>query len=223
MDAAAVVNSDSTAQARTFEAQGFEELHVIDLDAVVAGKPVNTVAIEAILAAVTIPVQLGGGIRDMATVEAWLSKGVNRLLIGTAAIQDPTFVRLAAQHFPSRIAVGIDARQGELFIGGRSRGLAASVIDIARQFEGAGVAAIVYNDLHREGTLRGLDLRTGIALAEAVSIPVIVGGGIGSIEDVVALLQPGAERIFGAIVGRAIYERQLDVQKALALIKLSRS
>jgi phosphoribosylformimino-5-aminoimidazole carboxamide ribotide isomerase len=222
MVGATVFNSDPTAQARAFEAEGFKQLHVVDLDAVVAGRPINSGSVEAILRSVSIPLQLGGGIRDMATVEFWLAKGVNRLLLGTAAVRDPRFVGLAARRFPSQIAVAVDARQGQVSVQGRSIPVKTSVLDAVRPFEDSGVAAVVYTDLSREGMLGGLDIETAVALADAVSIPIMVAGGFGSITDVQALLEPRARKVYGAIVGRAIYEGKLDGKAALSMIAEAR-
>jgi phosphoribosylformimino-5-aminoimidazole carboxamide ribotide isomerase len=219
MAQATVFNDDPAAQAASFEADGFRWLHVVDLDGAFAGRPVNAAAVDAILARVGFPVQLGGGIRDMRTVEGWLAKGVARVIIGTAAVRDPGFVRAAAKAFPGRVAVGIDARGGMVAVEGWAETSALSALDLGRRFEDAGVAAIVYTDIARDGMLQGLDLAGTRALAEALSIPVIASGGLASIADVEALLAPGNRRIAGAITGRALYDGRLDARAALRLIE----
>ena len=186
MARATVFHRDPASQARAFEAQGFEYLHIVDLDGAFAGKPVNAAAVDRILESVSIPVQLGGGVRDMATTEGWLGKGVTRVIIGTAAVRDPAFVKQAAKAFPGRVAVGLDARDGKVAVEGWAEASELSVLDIARRFEDAGVAAIIYTDIARDGMLKGLNLDATIALAEAISIPVIASGGLASIEDVQA-------------------------------------
>jgi phosphoribosylformimino-5-aminoimidazole carboxamide ribotide isomerase len=218
MARATVFNRDPAAQARTFEAQGFEYLHIVDLDGAFAGKPVNSDAVEKIVQAIKIPAQLGGGVRDMTTVEGWLAKGVSRVIIGTAAVRDPAFVKEAARRFPKRIAVGLDARDGKVAVEGWAATSELSALDIARRFEDAGVSAIIYTDIARDGMLKGLNLDATIALADAVSIPVIASGGLASLEDVKALLQPRARKLAGAIAGRALYDGRLDPAEALALL-----
>ena len=218
MARATVFNRDPAAQARAFEQQGFQYLHVVDLDGAFAGKPVNAQAVDAILRAIRIPLQLGGGVRDMATVDGWLGKGVSRVIIGTAAVRDPDFVKAAARKYPGRVAVGLDARDGKVAVEGWAETSQLSALDIARRFEDAGVAGIVYTDIARDGLLRGLNLDATIALAEAVSIPVIASGGLGSIDDVKALLQPRARKLAGAIAGRALYDGRLDPAEALKLL-----
>jgi phosphoribosylformimino-5-aminoimidazole carboxamide ribotide isomerase len=222
MARATVFHRDPAAQAQTFEAQGFEYLHVVDLDGAFAGKPVNAAAVERIIAAVSMPVQLGGGIRDMAGIEGWLGKGVARVIIGTAAVRDPELVKRAARNFPARIAVGLDARNGKAAVAGWAQTSELSVLDLARRFEDAGVAAIVYTDIARDGLLKGLNLDATIALAEAVAIPVIASGGLASLDDVRALLSPRARKLAGAIAGRALYDGRLDAAAALALIRAAR-
>src|SRR5579875_3622212 len=173
---ATVFHRDPAAQARVFARQGFEYLHVVDLDGAFAGRPMNAAAVERILASAGIPVQLGGGIRDTATVEAWLEKGVTRVIIGTAAVRDPPFVKQAARDYPGRIAVGLDARDGKVAVEGWAETSEVTALDIAKRFEDAGVAAIVYTDISRDGMLQGLNLDATVALADAVSIPVIASG-----------------------------------------------
>lgn len=218
MARATVFNRDAAAQARAFQTQGFAYLHVVDLDGAFAGKPVNAAAVDRILESIDIPLQLGGGIRDLATVEGWLAKGVTRVIIGTAAVRDPGLVRKAASAFPGRVAVGLDARDGKVAVEGWAETSQLSALEIARRFEDAGVAAIVYTDIARDGLLKGLNLEATIALAEAVSIPVIASGGLASLDDIRALLEPRARRLAGAIAGRALYDGRLDPAAALALI-----
>ena len=219
MTRATVFSRDPAAQAQAFERQGFAYLHLVDLDGAFAGKPVNAAAVERILAAVKIPVQLGGGIRDRATIDAWLAKGIRRVIIGTAAVRDPAFVTAAARAFPQRIAVALDARNGKVAVEGWSQTSQFSAIEVARRFEDAGVAAIVYTDVDRDGMLKGLNLDATIALAEQVSIPVIASGGLASLADVRALVAPRARKLEGAIVGRALYDGRLDAPAALALLR----
>ncbi len=223
MARATVFNLDPSAQARAFAAQGFEYLHVVDLDGAFAGKPVNAQAVEGMLKAITMPVQLGGGIRDLATVEAWLSKGVTRVIIGTAAVRDPELVKRAAKQFPGRVAVGLDARDGKVAVQGWAETSEVTALEIAQRFEDAGVAAIIFTDIARDGLLKGLNLDATIALAESISIPVIASGGFASIEDVKALLTPRAKKLAGAIAGRALYDGRLDAAAALALIRNARA
>ena len=223
MARATIFHRDPAAQARAFEMQGFEYLHIVDLDGAFAGKPVNAGAVDRILETVGLPVQLGGGVRDTATVEAWLDKGVTRVIIGTAAVRDPPFVKQAARDFPGRVAVGLDARNGKVAVEGWAETSELSALEIARRFEDAGVAAIVYTDIARDGMLQGLNLDATIALAEAISIPVIASGGLASIDDIKALLKPRAKKLAGAIAGRALYDGGLDAAEALKLIRETRA
>lgn len=223
MARATVFNLDPAAQAKTFETQGFEYLHVVDLDGAFAGKPVNAQAVEAMLKVVKFPVQLGGGIRDLATVEAWLSKGIRRVIIGTAAVRDPALVKEAAKKFPGRVAVGLDARDGKVAVEGWAETSTVTALDIAQRFEDAGVAAIIFTDIARDGLLKGLNLEATIALAAAISIPVIASGGLASIDDVKALLTPRAKKLEGAISGRALYDGRIDPAEALTLIRNARA
>jgi len=218
MARATVFNRDPAAQAQAFERQGFRYLHIVDLDGAFAGKPVNAAAVERIRKTVAIPMQLGGGIRDMATVEGWLSKGIDRVIIGTAAVRDPDLVKRAARQFPGRVAVGLDARDGKVAVEGWAETSQLAALDIARRFEDAGVAAIIYTDIARDGLLKGLNLDATIALADAVDIPVIASGGLASLDDVRALLAPRAKKLAGAIAGRALYDGRLDAAGALSLI-----
>jgi phosphoribosylformimino-5-aminoimidazole carboxamide ribotide isomerase len=223
MARATVFNLDPAAQAKSFAAQGFEYLHVVDLDGAFAGKPRNAHAVEAMLRVVTMPLQLGGGIRDLGTVEAWLTKGVARVIIGTAAVRDPELVKNAAKKFPGRVAVGLDARDGKVAVEGWAETSAVTALEIAQRFEDAGVAAIIFTDIARDGLLKGLNLDTTIALADRISIPVIASGGLASIDDVKAMLSPRAKKLAGAIAGRALYDGRLDPAAALALIKAARA
>jgi phosphoribosylformimino-5-aminoimidazole carboxamide ribotide isomerase len=218
MAQATVFNDDPVAQARAFEAQGFTWLHIVDLNGAFAGKPVNAPAVEAILGSVSIPVQLGGGIRDLATVEMWLGKGVRRVILGTAAVKNPPLVREACQRFPGRIVVGIDARGGKVAVEGWAERSELDAIELARRFEDAGVAAIVYTDIDRDGVLQGINLSATAVLARATSIPVIASGGLAGIDDVEALLRPEYAILQGVIAGRALYDGRLDAREALALI-----
>jgi phosphoribosylformimino-5-aminoimidazole carboxamide ribotide isomerase len=223
MARATVFNLDPAAQAKSFAAQGFEYLHVVDLDGAFAGKPINARAVEAMLKAVTMPVQLGGGIRDIGTVEAWLAKGVARVIIGTAAVRDPELVKSAAKKYPGRVAVGLDARDGKVAVEGWAETSQVTALEIAQRFEDAGVAAIIFTDISRDGLLKGLNLEATIALADRIAIPVIASGGLASIEDVEAMLQPNAKKLAGAIAGRALYDGRLDPVAALALIRAART
>jgi phosphoribosylformimino-5-aminoimidazole carboxamide ribotide isomerase len=223
MARATVFNLDPAAQAQAFITQGFEYLHVVDLDGAFAGKPVNAQAVEAMLKTIRIPVQLGGGIRDLATVEAWLAKGITRVIIGTAAVRDPELVKAAARKFPSRVAVGLDARDGKVAVEGWAETSQVTVLEIAQRFEDAGVAAIIFTDIARDGLLKGLNLDATIALADAISIPVVASGGLASIEDVKAMLAPRAKKLAGAIAGRALYDGRLDPAAALTLIRNARA
>jgi phosphoribosylformimino-5-aminoimidazole carboxamide ribotide isomerase len=223
MARATTFNRDPAAQAKAFEQQGFQYLHIVDLDGAFAGKPMNAAAVEQILAAVDIPAQLGGGIRDRATIEAWLAKGISRVIIGTAAVRNPPLVKEAARAYPGRVAVGLDARDGKVAVEGWAETSELSALDVARRFEDAGVAAIIYTDVARDGMLQGLNLDATIALADAVSMPVIASGGLASIEDVRALLAPRARKLAGAIAGRALYDGRLDASAALNLIRAARA
>jgi phosphoribosylformimino-5-aminoimidazole carboxamide ribotide isomerase len=223
MARATVFHKDPAQQAHTFETQGFKHLHVVDLDGAFAGKPMNGAAVERILKTISMCVQLGGGIRDMATVDAWLDKGINRVIIGTAAVRNPALVKDAAKKYPGKIAVGLDARDGKVTVQGWAEISELSALDIARRFEDAGVAAIVYTDVTRDGMLKGLNLDATIALADAVSIPVIASGGLSSIEDIKAMLEPRARKLEGAIAGRALYDGRLDAAEALKLIRDARA
>ncbi|MFZ4807416.1 MAG: 1-(5-phosphoribosyl)-5-[(5-phosphoribosylamino)methylideneamino]imidazole-4-carboxamide isomerase [Hyphomicrobiaceae bacterium] len=218
MAEATVFNTDPAAQARSFQAQGFEWVHVVDLNGAFAGKPVNGAAVDAILAAVSVPVQLGGGIRDHATIDLWLEKGIRRVILGTIAVRDPGLVKDACRRHPGRIVVGIDARDGKVAVEGWAETSQMTAVELARRFEDAGVAAIVFTDIGRDGMLKGLNLEATAALARATRIPVIASGGLASLADVEALLRPEHAMLEGAITGRALYDGRLDAQAALALI-----
>ena len=216
MDQATVFNDDPGAQAKAFQDQGFEWLHVVDLNGAFAGKSINGEAVDAILSATTNPVQLGGGIRDLKQIEAWLDKGVRRVILGTVAVRDPALVKEACRLFPKQVAVGIDAKGGYVAVEGWGETSKLTAVSLAKQFEDAGVSAIIYTDIDRDGILKGLNFPSTIALAEAVSIPVIASGGIGSIADVQAVRAAGLP---GVIVGKALYEEKIDpaeLFKALA-------
>lgn len=219
MASATVFGDDPAAQARAFVAAGCEWLHLVDLNGAFVGKPVNAAAVEAILAAVSVPVQLGGGIRDLATIEAWLARGLARVILGTVAVEAPTLVRQAAATFPGRIAVGIDARAGRVATRGWARETGVVAGDLARQFEDAGVAALIYTDINRDGAMGGPNIAATEALARAVSIPVIASGGVASVADLLALKATGV--IAGAISGRALYDGAIDLAAALRALRFA--
>ena len=218
MDQATVFNDDPADQALAFEGQGFSWLHLVDLDGAFAGKPMNAHAVESILAATKLPVQLGGGIRTMKTVEGWISCGIKRVIIGTAAVRDPTFVRAAAAAFPGQVAVGIDARDGRVAVDGWAQISEMSAVELGKRFEDAGVCAIIYTDIARDGILKGLNIEMTLDLANHLSIPVIASGGLASLADIEQLLTPQCAVLEGAITGRALYDGRLDPKEALALI-----
>ncbi|UOK72222.1 1-(5-phosphoribosyl)-5-[(5-phosphoribosylamino)methylideneamino]imidazole-4-carboxamide isomerase [Ancylobacter polymorphus] len=218
MARATIFNHDPAQQAAQFEAQGFRYLHIVDLDGAFAGAPVNAAPVERILEAVSMPVQLGGGIRDIGRVEDWLEKGITRVILGTAAVRDPAFVKEAARRFPGRVAVGLDAKDGRVAVEGWAETSDLTALELAQRFEDAGVAAIIYTDIARDGLLKGLNMEATIALAEAISIPVIASGGLASLDDVKALMEPRAAKLEGAITGRALYDGRLDPRAALALV-----
>ena len=218
MDQATVFNDDPAAQAKAFEDAGCEWLHLVDLNGAFAGAPVNAAAVEGILAAVSVPCQLGGGIRDMGTIEAWLAKGLARVILGTVAVRDPALVKEAAKAFPGKVAVGIDARDGMVAVEGWAETTDVTATDLAKQFEDAGVAAIIYTDIERDGAMQGPNVAATAALAHAVSIPVIASGGVSSMEDLAALKACGAP-LDGAISGRALYDGRIEVAAAAALLK----
>ncbi|HDZ74136.1 MAG TPA: 1-(5-phosphoribosyl)-5-[(5-phosphoribosylamino)methylideneamino]imidazole-4-carboxamide isomerase [Aurantimonas coralicida] len=221
MDEATVYNADPAAQARDFRDAGFSHLHVVDLNGAFEGKAVNGGAVEAIVAAVgdDMKIQLGGGIRTLADIERWLEKGLARVILGTVAVRDPDLVKQAARSFPSRIAVGIDAKGGKVAVEGWAETSALTAIDLARRFEDAGVAAIIYTDIDRDGVLAGINWDSTIDLAEAMSIPVIASGGLASLADVVRLTMPDAHKLEGAISGRALYDGRIDAREALKVLQ----
>ena len=221
MTKATIFNEDPAAQAQAFARQGFEYLHVVDLDGAFVGCSMNAAAVEAILAAVEIPLQLGGGIRDIDGIEAWLGKGVARIVLGTAAVRDPALVRRAARLYPGHIAVGIDARGGAVAVEGWAKTSPFTAAELGKRFEDAGVAAIVYTDIFRDGVLKGLNIEATLALADSLRIPVIASGGLASLADVDRLLMPDCAKLAGAIAGRALYDGRLDPAEALALIRLA--
>ena len=221
MDRATVYGDDPAVQAKAFEEIGFRYLHVVDLNGAFDGRSVNGDTVTAILDAVSMPVQLGGGIRDMAGIARWLDRGVTRVILGTVAVRDPDLVRAAAKRFPGRIVVGIDARGGKVAVEGWAETSEMTAVDLARAFEDAGVAAIVYTDIDRDGILTGLNLDATLDLARAVSIPVIASGGLASMADIEALCAPDAGILEGAITGRALYDGRIDAKAALALLASS--
>jgi phosphoribosylformimino-5-aminoimidazole carboxamide ribotide isomerase len=219
MEQATVFNDSPAAQAKIFEEQGFKYLHVVDLNGAFAGESVNGRAVEAILEAVSFPVQLGGGIRTLDDVERWLGKGLARVILGTVAVRDPDLVREAARRFPGQVAVGIDARGGRVAVEGWAETSELTAVELARRFEGAGVAAIVYTDIDRDGVLSGINWDATLDLARAVSIPVIASGGLASMDDIRRLAQPDARVLEGVISGRALYDGRIDSREALALLQ----
>lgn len=218
MDAATVFNDDPAAQARAFEDQGFKYLHIVDLNGAFEGRPVNAAAVESILGALSIPAQLGGGIRDLATIETWLVRGITRVILGTVAVRNPDLVREACRRFPGRIAVGIDAKGGRVAVEGWAETSELTAIELAQRFEDAGASAIIYTDIERDGVLKGLNLPATAELARATRIPVIASGGLASIDDVKALLRPEYAMLEGAITGRALYDGRIDPAEALRLL-----
>ena len=218
MDKATVFNDDPASQAAQFVEAGCEWLHLVDLNGAFAGEPVNAAAVEAILERVSVPTQLGGGIRHMATIERWLEKGLKLVILGTVAVENPALVREAASAFPGQVAVGIDARNGLVATRGWAEKTDVQVTDLAQSFEDAGVAAIIYTDINRDGAMQGPNIEATAALAYAVSIPVIASGGVSSLDDLLALRDCGAP-LNGAISGRALYDGALDLKEALAALK----
>ena len=219
MEQATIFNDSPAAQAKSFEDQGFEYLHVVDLNGAFAGESVNGAAVEDILKTVKFPVQLGGGIRTLAHIESWLDRGLSRVILGTVAVRDPGLVKAAAAAFPGKVAVGIDAKGGKVAVEGWAETSELSVIDLARRFEGAGVAAIIYTDIDRDGILTGINWDSTLELARAVSIPVIASGGLASMDDIRRMTLPDAQVLEGAISGRALYDGRIDSREALALLK----
>ena len=222
MEQVTVFNDNPADQAIAFENAGFEWLHLVDLNGAFAGRPVNADAVEAILAAVDIPAQLGGGIRDMQTIGDWLERGIRRVILGTIAVRDPELVKQACKAFPGQVAIGIDARGGRVAVEGWAETSELSAIDLARRFEDAGAAAIIYTDIDRDGVLKGLNIASTLELANAVSIPVIASGGLASMDDIRRLLEPDCAILEGAISGRALYDGRVDWEDALALIEAAK-
>lgn len=219
MNQATVFNTDPAAQARDFEAQGFSWLHLVDLNGAFEGEPVNAAPVEEVLKACSLPVQLGGGIRNMEIASRWIEKGIARIILGTAAVNDPDFVKQAAAAFPGKVALGLDAKDGKVAVEGWAEASTLSVLDVAKRYEDMGIAAIIYTDIARDGILAGLNIQATVALAESVDIPVIASGGLASIEDVKALISAECPGLDGAISGRALYDGRIDPAEALALIK----
>ena len=217
MEQATVFNDNPAAQARAFVDAGCEYLHLVDLNGAFAGTPINGAAVEAILADVDVPTQLGGGIRDMATIEMWLARGISRVILGTVAVENPDLVREAARHFPNQIAVGLDAREGRVATRGWAEETNVMVTDLAKSFEDAGVAAIIYTDINRDGAMAGPNIEATEALARATTLPVIASGGVSSLADLIALRDTGV--IAGAISGRALYDGAIDLTAALAALR----
>ena len=217
MTQATVFNTDPAAQAEAFQRAGFERLHLVDLNGAFAGHPVNGEAVTAILEAVELPTQLGGGIRDARTAEAWLERGLGRIILGTLALAEPDTVRALAGRFPDRVAVGIDARGGRVAVEGWARQSETSAADLARRFEDAGIAAIIYTDIDRDGVLQGVNVEATASLAEQLSIPVIASGGVAGLDDIRALKSVSRLGIEGVIIGRALYDGRIEPEAALAL------
>ena len=217
MRSATVFNEDPAAQARTFEAQGFRWLHVVDLDGAIAGRPVNAAAVESILRAVAIPVQLGGGIRDAGSIERWLERGVRRVILGTAALANPALVREACHAYPGSIAVGIDARGGKVAVEGWAKTSEVPALELALRVEDAGVTTIIYTDIDRDGALTGVNVEATAALATRLETPVIASGGVASLNDIRALQRHESDGIEGVICGRALYDGRIEPKAALAL------
>ncbi|MEI9429315.1 1-(5-phosphoribosyl)-5-[(5-phosphoribosylamino)methylideneamino]imidazole-4-carboxamide isomerase [Mesorhizobium sp. Cs1299R1N3] len=219
MTTATIYNDDPAAQAKAFEEQGFEWLHVVDLNGAFQGQSVNSAAVGAILKATRNPVQLGGGIRTLEQIEDWLDRGLARVILGTVAVRDPDLVKQACKAFPGKVAVGIDAKGGKVAVEGWAEASSLGVIELARKFEGAGIAAIIYTDIDRDGVLTGINWDATIDLADAVSIPVIASGGLASIADIVRMTMPDAQKLEGAISGRALYDGRIDPAEALAILQ----
>jgi phosphoribosylformimino-5-aminoimidazole carboxamide ribotide isomerase len=219
MDAATVFNNDSGMQARAFEDQGAEYLHVVDLNGAFAGKTVNANAVNLILASIKMPIQLGGGIRTLETIEYWLSVGVTRVILGTIALKNPDLVRAACKRFPNQIAIGVDAKDGFVATQGWADVSDIKAIDLSKQFEDAGVAALIYTDISRDGAMEGPNVKATLEIASAVSIPVIVSGGISSMADIREIANVGPGKLEGVISGRAVYDGHVSVSKATQMLK----
>ena len=218
MDQATIYNDDPAAQAKHFAHQGFKYLHLVDLNGAFEGRPINRSATESIVKAVALPIQLGGGIRDLAIIEMWLTTGITRVILGTVAVRNPDLVKQACKLFPGRIAVGIDAKGGHVAVEGWAESSSLGITELAKKFEGVGVSAIIYTDIDRDGILTGINWPSTIALANAISVPVIASGGLASIDDVKRLLETDARKLEGAITGRALYDGRLDATEALKLM-----
>ena len=219
MAQATVYNEDPAAQALAFERQGFQWLHAVDLNGAFEGQSVNGAAVEAILRTTKNPVQLGGGIRTLAHIESWLSRGLARVILGTVAVRNPALVIEACKKFPGKVAVGIDAKGGKVAVEGWAEASSLGVIELAKKFEGAGVAAIIYTDIDRDGILTGINWASTLALADAVSVPVIASGGLASLDDIRRMMQPDARKLAGAITGRALYDGRIDAAEALSILR----
>jgi len=217
MSAATVFNEDPAAQAKSFADAGCRWLHLVDLDGAFAGKPVNAASVEAILKEVRVPAQLGGGIRDLPTIEAWLGKGIARIILGTAALTNPDLVREGCRKFPGKVAVGIDARGGKVAVEGWAKTSEMTALDLARRVEDAGAAAIIFTDIDRDGALAGVNVAATAALAQALKTPVIASGGVAALDDIAALRAHESDGIAGAILGRALYDGRVDLKAALAM------
>ena len=219
MEQATVFNDNPGAQAKEFEEQGFQYLHIVDLNGAFAGEPVNSQAVEAILSSISIPAQLGGGIRDLKTIEMWLNKGISRVILGTIAVSNPDIVKEACKAFPGQVALGIDAKGGKVAVEGWAETSELTAIDLAKKYEDAGAAALIYTDIDRDGILKGLNIDSTLELAKSVSIPVIASGGLASIEDIKRLIEPDCAILEGAISGRALYDGRINIDEALSLLK----
>lgn len=218
MGQATVFNTDPAAQALKFQAQGFSWLHLVDLNGAFAGRPVNEAAVDAILSAISIPVQLGGGVRNLKQIENWLRKGIRRVILGTAALRNPELVREACSKFPGHIAVGVDAKNGRVAVEGWAESSELTAIELAHRFVDAGVSAIIFTDIDRDGILKGLNIDSTLELAHSMGIPVIASGGLASMSDIYRLLQPDCKILAGAITGRALYDGRIDTAEALRLM-----
>lgn len=219
MDQATIFNESPADQAKSFEEQGFNYLHMVDLNGAFAGESVNGAAVEEVLKTVNFPVQLGGGIRNLRHIENWLDKGLARVILGTIAVRDPDLVKTACKNFPGQVAVGIDARGGKVAVEGWAETSELSAIELAKQFEGAGVAAIIYTDIDRDGVLAGINWPSTLELAQSVSIPIIASGGLASMDDIEMMTRPEMQILEGAISGRALYDGRIDPKAALDLLK----
>ena len=219
MDKATVYNADPADQARAFEKAGFKWLHLVDLNGAIKGKPINEAAVASILAAIKLPVQLGGGIRDLATIQRWIDAGITRLILGTIALNDPELVKTACKQFPGRIVVGIDAREGYVAVEGWAKTSRVKALDLALRFEDCGVAAIVFTDIDRDGVMTGVNLESTVDLAFALTTPIIASGGVSSLSDLEEIKRHEGSGIEGVISGRALYDGRINVGAALKLME----